>query len=80
VVGVTGWAISWKTHGVHSACVHTGDTDTFKSDHMNQVLAGHMGVVYGEPRFLEGSVMPIVYLTLRKNTKNVWSDMLHVVL
>ena len=68
-MGVTAWAISWKTHGVHSACVHTGDTDTFKSDYMSQALAGHMGVVYGESRFLEGSVMPIAYLIFRKNIK-----------
>jgi hypothetical protein len=36
---------------VHSACVHTGDTDEFKPDYMSQVLAGHMGVVYGSLGF-----------------------------
>jgi hypothetical protein len=40
------------THGVHSACVHTGDPDEFKPEYMSQVLAGSVGdVVYGSLGF-----------------------------
>jgi hypothetical protein len=40
------------THGVHSACVHTGDPDEFKPDYMSPALAGLVGdVVYGSLGF-----------------------------
>jgi hypothetical protein len=63
VVEVTAMSICCPMACMHVASVHAGDSDEFKPEYSSPALAGlgHCSLRAGEPRVLEGSVMPIVY-------------------
>jgi hypothetical protein len=59
------------SHGVHVASVHAGDTGEFKPEYFTPALAGLGDCSLREPRFLEDSVVSIVYQCRDKSEQGI---------